>query len=88
MTGKVSKETADRFKEIAGSFDNEKYAESLGKFLDDVKKNLLKVAEEKKEWASVIKDAYVPKEQNVKDLMAIAGYVRSVQMLDDGYREC
>lgn len=87
MTGKVSQETADRFKSIAEAFDNERYAESLGNFLEDVKKNLLKVAEEKEEWAGVVKDAYVPKEQNVKDLMAIAGYVRSVQMLDDGYRE-
>ena len=87
MSGKVSKEMADSFKEVKGKVENYAYVEGIESFLLDVQKNLLKVAEEKNEWASVVKDAYVPKEQDIRDLRAIAGYVNSVQMLDDGYRD-
>ena len=85
LSGGIPKDTADSFKAIAEEFDNMKYAESLSKFLDETKKRLLNVQEQKKEWAQVIENAYLPKEQNSKDLKAIAGYVRSIQLLEDGY---
>lgn len=85
--GSITKDDRERFTKIKDTFEADQYADSLSAFLVDASNRISEVVKEKEKWKSTIANAYAPTRHNIQDLKAVAKYITSAQMLDDGYRD-